>query len=54
MDIIHSYETRFYSLKRTINIVCSPFVVRQINDQLMQIDRAFLDPAGLPNRRLKR
>lgn len=32
----------------------NPFVVRQINDQLMQLDRAFLDPAGLPGRRLKR
>ncbi|XP_053398140.1 N-acetylated-alpha-linked acidic dipeptidase 2-like [Mercenaria mercenaria] len=31
-----------------------PFVVRRINDQLMQLDRAFLDPAGLPGRRLKR
>ncbi|XP_052768722.1 N-acetylated-alpha-linked acidic dipeptidase 2-like isoform X2 [Mya arenaria] len=32
----------------------NPFVVRQINDQLMQLDRAFLDPAGLPGRHLKR
>lgn len=31
-----------------------PFELRQINDQLMQLDRAFLDPAGLPGRRLKR
>ncbi|XP_053400918.1 N-acetylated-alpha-linked acidic dipeptidase 2-like [Mercenaria mercenaria] len=31
-----------------------PFVVRRINDQLMQLDRAFLDPAGLPGRKLKR
>ncbi|XP_053398009.1 N-acetylated-alpha-linked acidic dipeptidase 2-like [Mercenaria mercenaria] len=31
-----------------------PFVVRRINDQLMQLDRAFLDPAGLPDRKLKR
>ncbi|XP_052275937.1 N-acetylated-alpha-linked acidic dipeptidase 2-like isoform X2 [Dreissena polymorpha] len=31
-----------------------PFVVHRINDQLMQLDRSFLDPAGLPNRRLKR
>lgn len=31
-----------------------PFVVRRINDQLMQLDRAFLDPAGLPDRSLKR
>lgn len=31
-----------------------PFVVRRINDQMMQLDRAFLDPAGLPGRKLKR
>ncbi|KAH3853003.1 N-acetylated-alpha-linked acidic dipeptidase 2-like [Dreissena polymorpha] len=31
-----------------------PFVVHRINDQLMQLDRSVLDPAGLPNRRLKR
>ena len=28
--------------------------VREINDQLMQLDRAFIDPAGLPGRPLKR
>ncbi|KAL4238328.1 hypothetical protein ACF0H5_003039 [Mactra antiquata] len=32
----------------------NPFVVRRINDQLMQLDRAFLDPAGLPGRKFKR
>ncbi|KAK3598383.1 hypothetical protein CHS0354_034557 [Potamilus streckersoni] len=31
-----------------------PLAVRMINDQLMNLDRAFLDPAGLPGRRLKR
>lgn len=31
-----------------------PFVVRRINDQLMNLNRAFLDPAGLPDRKLKR
>ncbi|XP_064600479.1 N-acetylated-alpha-linked acidic dipeptidase 2-like [Liolophura sinensis] len=27
-----------------------PLAVRRVNDQLMQIERAFIDPAGLPNR----
>ncbi|XP_060559269.1 N-acetylated-alpha-linked acidic dipeptidase 2-like [Ruditapes philippinarum] len=31
-----------------------PFVVRRINDQLMDIDRAFIDPFGLPGRKYKR
>ncbi|XP_060586029.1 N-acetylated-alpha-linked acidic dipeptidase 2-like [Ruditapes philippinarum] len=31
-----------------------PFVARRINDQLMQLDRAFMDPAGLPGREFKR
>lgn len=43
------------SLKQPFSVMyCSPFVVRRINDQLMQLDRAFLDPQGLPGRKLKR
>lgn len=32
----------------------NPIEVRRINDQLMQVDRAFLDPFGLPGRKYKR
>ena len=32
----------------------SQYAVRRINDQLMQIERAFIDPNGLPGRSLKR
>lgn len=32
----------------------NPFAIRQINDQLIQLERAFMDPAGLPNRPLTR
>lgn len=28
----------------------NPFELRRVNDQMMQIDRAFLDPAGIPSR----
>ncbi|XP_071506212.1 N-acetylated-alpha-linked acidic dipeptidase 2-like [Diadema antillarum] len=28
-----------------------PFVVRQVNDQMIQLERAFIDPAGLPDRK---
>ncbi|KAK3094037.1 hypothetical protein FSP39_023279 [Pinctada imbricata] len=31
-----------------------PYAIRRINDQLMQLDRAFIDPNGLPNRPLVR
>jgi len=30
--------------------IYSPLLVRQLNDQMMQLERAFIDPAGLPNR----
>ncbi|XP_071833272.1 putative N-acetylated-alpha-linked acidic dipeptidase isoform X2 [Apostichopus japonicus] len=32
----------------------SPFAVRKVNDQLMLMERAFIDPQGLPNRPLVR
>ncbi|XP_071484102.1 putative N-acetylated-alpha-linked acidic dipeptidase [Diadema antillarum] len=28
-----------------------PLVVRQVNDQMIQLERAFIDPAGLPDRK---
>ena len=28
----------------------SPLAVRKVNDQLMQLERGFIDPHGLPNR----
>ncbi|GFO17323.1 N-acetylated-alpha-linked acidic dipeptidase 2 [Plakobranchus ocellatus] len=31
-----------------------PYIIRQINDQMMLLERAFLDPAGLPLRPLKK
>lgn len=31
-----------------------PFAIRKINDQLMQLERAFIDPQGLPGRPLAR
>ncbi|XP_030854933.1 N-acetylated-alpha-linked acidic dipeptidase 2 isoform X2 [Strongylocentrotus purpuratus] len=31
-----------------------PFAVRRVNDQLMQFERAFIDPLGLPGRNLQR
>ena len=34
--------------------IFSPFTVRRVNDQLMQLERAFIDPNGLPGRSLKR
>ncbi|XP_072030609.1 glutamate carboxypeptidase 2-like [Amphiura filiformis] len=32
----------------------SPLEVRQLNDQLMQVERAFIEPLGLPNRKFLR
>ena len=29
---------------------CSALAVRRVNDQLMQLERHFIDPHGLPNR----
>ncbi|XP_053400841.1 N-acetylated-alpha-linked acidic dipeptidase 2-like isoform X2 [Mercenaria mercenaria] len=43
----------FEDRMKTVNLK-DPFVTRRINDQLMQLDRAFLDPAGLPGRQFKR
>ncbi|XP_062582887.1 putative N-acetylated-alpha-linked acidic dipeptidase, partial [Saccostrea cucullata] len=31
-----------------------PFAIRKINDQLLQLERAFIDPQGLPGRPLAR
>ncbi|XP_063958983.1 N-acetylated-alpha-linked acidic dipeptidase 2-like [Lytechinus pictus] len=31
-----------------------PFAVRRVNDQLLQFERAFIDPLGLPGRNLQR
>lgn len=33
---------------------CSPFAIRKVNDQLIQLERAFIDPQGLPGRPLAR
>ena len=32
----------------------SPFAIRKVNDQLIQLERAFIDPQGLPGRPLAR
>ncbi|XP_062588973.1 N-acetylated-alpha-linked acidic dipeptidase 2-like [Saccostrea cucullata] len=39
----------FYSMQQKVD-KAKPYAIRQINDQLLQLDRAFTDPAGLPNR----
>ncbi|XP_060067563.1 putative N-acetylated-alpha-linked acidic dipeptidase [Ylistrum balloti] len=44
---------RFTDLVNNVN-KNDPFAIRQINDQLIQLERAFMDPAGLPNRPLAR
>ncbi|GFR76451.1 N-acetylated-alpha-linked acidic dipeptidase 2, partial [Elysia marginata] len=42
---IKDFETRLSKLDSK-----NPFIVRQINDQMMLLERAFLEPAGLPLR----
>lgn len=37
-----------------VYIFCSPIAVRIVNDQLMFIERAFIDPLGLPGRKFYR
>jgi len=37
-----------------VSILCSPVAVRIMNDQLMFIERAFIDPLGLPGRKFYR
>ncbi|KAL3873956.1 hypothetical protein ACJMK2_037032 [Sinanodonta woodiana] len=53
---VQNFTTEVKEFQQNINIVNrnDPLAVRMINDQLMNLDRAFLDPAGLPGRRLKR
>ncbi|KAL3873961.1 hypothetical protein ACJMK2_037036 [Sinanodonta woodiana] len=46
---VNSFQQKLTQVNRN-----DPLAVRKINDQLMNLDRAFLDPAGLPGRRLKR
>ncbi|OWF52174.1 putative N-acetylated-alpha-linked acidic dipeptidase [Mizuhopecten yessoensis] len=44
---------KFHDLVDKVN-KNNPFAIRQINDQLIQLERAFIDPAGLPGRPLTR
>lgn len=39
----------FYTMQMNVR-KSNPYDVRKINDQLLQLDRAFTDPAGIPNR----
>ncbi|OWF34470.1 N-acetylated-alpha-linked acidic dipeptidase 2 [Mizuhopecten yessoensis] len=53
--ISKSIKKLLYSQIDTLNnylqkILYSPFAIRRINDQLLLMERAFLDPAGLPGR----
>ncbi|KAL4238468.1 N-acetylated-alpha-linked acidic dipeptidase 2 [Mactra antiquata] len=55
-DAIETYEKEAKSFHEVINKINqnNPFELRRVNDQLMQIDRSFLDPAGLPRRQQSR
>lgn len=39
----------FYTMQMNVR-KSNPYDVRKINDQLLQLDRAFTDPVGIPNR----
>ncbi|KAL3873960.1 hypothetical protein ACJMK2_037035 [Sinanodonta woodiana] len=53
---VHNFYTEVESFQHSLSTVNKndPLAVRMVNDQLMNLDRAFMDPAGLPGRRLKR
>nr|XP_022328754.1 N-acetylated-alpha-linked acidic dipeptidase 2-like [Crassostrea virginica] len=40
---------QFYMMQQNVD-KSNPYAVRRINDQLLQLDRAFTDPAGIPDR----
>ncbi|GFO03790.1 N-acetylated-alpha-linked acidic dipeptidase 2 [Plakobranchus ocellatus] len=46
---VDDFERRLVTLDSN-----NPYIIRQINDQMMLLERAFLDPAGLPLRPLKK
>lgn len=48
-EAVQEFEKQLLKINRK-----DPLVIRRVNDQLMQIDRAFLDPFGLPGRKYKR
>ncbi|KAH9494444.1 Glutamate carboxypeptidase 2 [Bulinus truncatus] len=46
---VANFESRFKSINRN-----DPFSIRAVNDQIMLLERAFLEPEGLPGRPLKK
>ncbi|WAR19930.1 NALD2-like protein [Mya arenaria] len=48
VDIVERFENKLEEVDKT-----NPYVVRQVNDQLMNIEKAFIDPNGLPGRKYK-
>ncbi|KAL3873958.1 hypothetical protein ACJMK2_037033 [Sinanodonta woodiana] len=53
---VNNFSTDVENFQHSLSTVNKndPLAVRMVNDQLMNLDRAFMDPAGLPGRRLKR
>ncbi|XP_055880856.1 putative N-acetylated-alpha-linked acidic dipeptidase [Biomphalaria glabrata] len=46
---VHDFETRLKSVNKN-----NPFALRTVNDQIMLLERAFLEPEGLPGRPKKK
>ncbi|CAL1542368.1 unnamed protein product [Lymnaea stagnalis] len=46
---VKKFETRIHAVDRN-----NPFAIRAINDQILLLERAFLNPEGLPTRPLKK
>ncbi|WAR23314.1 NALD2-like protein [Mya arenaria] len=47
-DSVNHFEHELHTFNKQ-----DPYLVRRINDQLMSIERSFIDPQGLPGRRYK-
>ncbi|XP_052768673.1 N-acetylated-alpha-linked acidic dipeptidase 2-like [Mya arenaria] len=47
-NTVERFENKLEEVDKT-----NPYVVRQVNDQLMNIEKAFIDPNGLPGRKYK-